>query len=54
MVGALLLRSGLRVASLRSARNRGITITRCVQGLEKKITQEGNGPTPQSGQKVSN
>ena len=55
MVGALLLRSGLRFASRRSSaqQKRGITVTRCVQGVEKKITQEGNGPSPQRGQKVS-
>lgn len=55
MVGALLLRSGLRIASRRSSaqQTRGIAVTRCVQGVEKKITQEGNGPSPQKGQKVS-
>jgi hypothetical protein len=59
MVGGLLLRSGLRVASLRSSaatiqQQRGIKFTRpvCAQGVEKKITQEGTGASPQRGQKV--
>jgi hypothetical protein len=56
MVGALLLRSGLRVASLRSSsvsQSRRITISPiCAQGVEKKITQEGTGAQPQKGQKV--
>ena len=58
MVGALAVKSGLRVAVRRGAainQQRGITMTRptCMsQGVEKKIIQEGTGPTPTKGQKV--
>lgn len=54
MVGAL--RSVLRAPAIRSAHQRimrkHIHTTVAVQGVDKKIVQEGNGAQPQPGQKV--
>ena len=53
MVGALAVRSLRSVVRTTAVQQRrGITVTRCVQGFEKKIVTEGTGPTPQKGQKV--